>query len=384
MKAVAFLTMEYPLPSMRYTGGIGTSIKNLADFYLNQGIRVFIFIYGQKEDRVMDQEGKTFVLIKQVFAGGIGWLVNRFRIQRIVNKMISQEGIEMIEIPDWTGISAFIRLDCLTVLKLHGSDTFFCHLEGRKVKSRNRWFEKMAFKNADQIIAVSNFVGRKSCDLFGIERSFEVIPNGIQLIKSMNNGEIYGSAEKSILYFGSLIRKKGALEIPKIFNLVHRKCPNTRLVLAGNDAFDIQTGETSTWVLMKREFHPDVLPFVDYLGLIKHDQIGTLIKKADICIFPSYAEAFPVSWLEAMSHGKAVVCSNIGWSAEVILDDSVGLTTYPGDHHTYADHIHRLLEDDELRERMGKAAKACVVQNFSIEKVGARHLEVLGRKLKNQ
>lgn len=384
MKTVAFLTPEYPLPSMGYTGGIGTSIKNLADFYGSQGLRVFIFVYGQREDRVEEREGKTFVFIRQVYAGSIGWLVNRFRIQRVVNRWVAKAGIELIEVPDWTGISAFIRFDCPTVLKLHGSDTFFCHLEGRQVKSRNRWFEKTAFKSADHIVAVSDFVGRKSCELFGTRRSYEVIHNGIHLdaLEPQTAGSQSGA--KTVFYFGSLIRKKGVLEIPAIYNLVHQQHPNVRLVLAGNDAFDIHTGSGSTWELMKQAFSTEAFPSVEYLGLVKHGQIRRLIQQADVCIFPSYAEAFPVSWLEAMAQGKALVCSDIGWSPEVILGEEVGFTAHPADHQAYAAHVVNLLENDQLREKMGKSALASVQANFSIEQVGRQHLDLLSQKIKKR
>lgn len=384
MKTVGFLTPEYPLPSMGYTGGIGTSIKNLADFYENQGLRVFIFVYGQREDRLVEQKGKTFVLIKQLYAGSMGWLVNRFRIQKVVNQWVSKARIDMIEVPDWTGISAFIRFDCLTVLKLHGSDTFFCHMEGRQVKSRNLWFEKTAFKNADHVVAVSDFVGKKTCELFGIFRSYDVIHNGVYFRSLEPKKENPRAAAKTVFYFGSLIRKKGVLEIPAIYNIVHQKHPNIRLVLAGNDAFDIHTGSSSTWELMKKDFSAAALPSVEYLGLVKHEQIDQLIQQADVCIFPSYAEAFPVSWLEAMAQGKALVCSDIGWSPEVILSDEVGLTANPADHETYADHVVGLLENDQLRENMGKSASACVEENFSIERAGFRHLDLLSQKIKKR
>ena len=67
-----------------------------------------------------------------------------------------------------------------TILKLHGSDAYFCHLEGRKQKAKNRFFEKNAFKNAYAIIAVSDFVGKKTNEIFQINRNYKVI-NGISI-----------------------------------------------------------------------------------------------------------------------------------------------------------------------------------------------------------
>ena len=41
-----------------------------------------------------------------------------------------------IEAPDWTGITAFMRLKAPLVIRFHGSDTYFCHLE--KTASKNK------------------------------------------------------------------------------------------------------------------------------------------------------------------------------------------------------------------------------------------------------
>jgi len=53
---IAFLTPEYPHPRTGNSGGIGTSIKNLAKGLLQQGCEVRIMIYGQKEEAVFDDE----------------------------------------------------------------------------------------------------------------------------------------------------------------------------------------------------------------------------------------------------------------------------------------------------------------------------------------
>lgn len=381
MQTVAFLTPEYPLSGLGYTGGIGTSIKNLADYYIHHQIRVVIFIYGSDKDLVEVKEDKTFVFIRQLRWVGLGWWFNRLRIQKVVNSWIEKENIELIEVPDWTGISAFVRFNCFTVLKLHGTDTYFCHLEGRKVKLKNFWFEKSAFKNADHIIAVSDFAGKKSCELFGVQRSYEVIHNGIDLDNfKASDTDSQKSESPVILYFGSLIRKKGVLEIPEIVNRVSEKIPKVRLILAGNDAFDIQTGASSTWHLMKLKFSLPLLPNVDYLGLIKFTEISKLIDQADVCIFPSFAEAFPVSWLEAMAMGKALVSSNIGWSPEVILTKEAGLTADPTDHEDFAKKIISILQNSTLKKQLQLGARSCVKENFLIENIGAQHIKLLNSK----
>ncbi len=63
----------------------------------------------------------------------------------------------------------------------------------------------------------------------------------------------------TILYFGTLIRKKGMLELPIIFNEVHKINPNAKLILIGKDATDVISGNKSTWLMMQKLFDESAL-----------------------------------------------------------------------------------------------------------------------------
>jgi hypothetical protein len=54
---IAFLTPEYPHPNTGNSGGIGTSIKNLAIGLLNEGCSVRVLVYGQKVEGIFDDNG---------------------------------------------------------------------------------------------------------------------------------------------------------------------------------------------------------------------------------------------------------------------------------------------------------------------------------------
>ena len=64
---IAFLTPEYPHPKTGSSGGIGTSIKNLAIGLLAQGVSVRIMVYGQKEDTVFEDNGVIIQQIKKFY-----------------------------------------------------------------------------------------------------------------------------------------------------------------------------------------------------------------------------------------------------------------------------------------------------------------------------
>ncbi len=371
---IAFLTPEYPHPKTGQSGGIGTSIKNLAFGLLSQNAEVRILVYGQKEEGVFDDEGICVQQIKNIKLKGLSWFLTRKKIQRIINQLYEAQKIDLIEAPDWTGITSFIKpKKCPIVIRLHGSDTYFCHLDNRPVKWINTFHEKKALQMADGLLSVSQYTADVTNAIFGLEKNFTSIPNPINTHQfSSNNNDV--KVVKTILYFGSLIRKKGLLELPMIFNSVVEKNPEVRLILIGKDVADIISGRNSTWQMMQELFSDKAKQQVAYLGSIPYTEIQSKIEQATLCVFPSFAEACPVSWLEAMAMQKPIVASNIGWAKEIIIDGESGYLVHPKEHHLFAEKINTLLEHDSLRQDVGKAARIRVETLFDIEKVANKNL----------
>ena len=369
----AFLTSEYPHSRTGNSGGIGTSIRNLAIGLKNQGLNVSVLVYGQDEDAVFEDGGITIHKIKNKKFPKLSWWLTRKKIEKYINKLVGQNKIDFIEAPDWTGITSFIRPKCPVIVRLHGSDTYFCHLENRPVKWINRFHEKRALKNADRIVSVSAFTAGVTSEIFNIEREIAVIPN---CIESNVSPELNSEAEDTIVYFGTLIRKKGMLELPYIFNELIKMNPEAKLMLIGKDSADITTKSTSTWQLMQPLFNADALSNVSYIGSVPHEQIRQHIARATVCIFPTFAEALPVSWLEAMAFGKAVVASDIGWASEIIDDGGDGFLAHPTNHFEFAKKINIVLCDPELRAKMGENAVKKIAAKFETSKVVAQNMEL--------
>ncbi|MDP3358895.1 MAG: glycosyltransferase family 4 protein [Lutibacter sp.] len=384
---LAFLTPEYPHPKTGNSGGIGTSIKNLAVGLLAQGCAVRILVYGQKEDAIFEDNGIVVQQIKNVKLKGLSWWLTRKKLERIINTLYANQEIDLVEAPDWTGITSFIKpKKCPIVIRLNGSDTYFCHLDQRPVKWINKFHEKRALQNADGLISVSQFTANLTNQLFGLNKNFTIIPNAVDLSlfnrNSIENASLRGTKQpfeknlnaNRILYFGTLIRKKGLLELPLIFNKVIEQHPTAQLMLVGRDASDIISGNASTWAMMQALFSPTALANVTYLGGVPYGEIIKHIKQATLCVFPTFAEALPVSWLEAMALQKPVVASNIGWANEIIEDGVDGFLVNPKEHTTYANRIVQLLENPELQKQFGTAARKKVEQKFSMEIVAQQSL----------
>lgn len=371
---IAFLTPEYPSSRTGRFGGIGTSIFNLASSLVTLGHTVSVFVYGQSIDDQFLETGVNIYRIKNVKLKGLSWLLTKIKVSNKINSIVKNEAIDILETIDWTGFSAWLSINCPVVMRLHGSDTYFCHLDKRRVRLWNKLQERSAFLQADKVIGVSDYVGLITNKIFGSSRLYTVIPNSIHVGDFKHENCEYEQSNV-ILNFGTLIRKKGALEIPLIFNKVYELNPLAKLLLVGSDSPDIQTGCESTWKLMEPLFTSEALKNVNYLGKKPYNEISEYIKKADICLFPSFAEALPVSWLEAMAMGKAIVASNIGWAPEMISDGVHGYLIHPTNHEEYAKTIQNLLKNPCLRKELGVSARGRVESQFCSSIVAKKNIE---------
>jgi len=334
---IAFLTPEYPHPKTGTAGGIGSSILNLSKALSDLGHDISILVYGQDQDDSFMEAGIHFYKIKNIKLKGLSLIRTQKKVELMINTLVDSGKIDIVEAPDWTGFTAFINLKCPLVIRENGCDTYFCYLDNRKVKFKNKFLEKRALKKADGLISVSDFTGVLTNQLLGLNKKFTVIPNSIDT--SLFLPKPVESNKLSILYFGTLIRKKGLLELPKIFNLVYKVNKEVKLMLVGKDSADITSGSSSTWELMQPLFDESSIKNVRYLGAVDYTKIQELIKNATVCVFPSFAEALPVSWLEAMAMEKAIVASNIGWAKEMIDDGKEGFLVHPTHHKVYAERI---------------------------------------------
>jgi hypothetical protein len=123
---IAFLTPEYPHPKTGTSGGIGTSIKNLAAGLLAEGCTVRVLVYGQKGESVFDDNGICIQQIQNVKLKGLSWYLTRKKLQKIINTLYHDKEIDLVEAADWTGITSFISpKNCPVFIRLHGWTLIF-------------------------------------------------------------------------------------------------------------------------------------------------------------------------------------------------------------------------------------------------------------------
>ncbi|MEX2173559.1 MAG: glycosyltransferase, partial [Pirellulaceae bacterium] len=93
--------------------------------------------------------------------------------------------------------------------------------------------------------------------------------------------------------------------------------------------------------------------------------VAQLLAAADIFLLSSVSEGIPLTLIEAMASGLPCVSTSVGGTPEVILPGETGLLARPGDAPDLATKLKILLDDPELRVRMGAAGRDRSRQHFS-------------------
>jgi glycosyltransferase involved in cell wall biosynthesis len=364
---IGFITSEFS--TLKYPdniGGITSFIKNFSFQLITEGHKVSVFVYNQSNSDIFCEDGVTIHFIQRIRVIGLTWFFNRLSFNKYVAKIVEEKKIDVLEAPEWGGFTAFMKFDCPLILRLHGSDTYFCHLEKRTLKWKNKFFEKRALIGADKIIGVSEFVAKKTKKLFKLELDIDIIYNTVDTEKFKPNHQKIQL--KSLLYFGTLVRKKGVLEIAKMFSMLADEDDEVKLVLVGKDNRDVHTG-MSTLVMIKEILSEKALQRMTYIDAVPYDEVINYIQKADVVLLPSFAEAFPMSWLEAMAMEKKLITSNIGWAKELMVDGETGCMVNPSDTEVFLIKMIYLLENKEASLIMAKQARQRVKNDFDVYEI---------------
>jgi glycosyltransferase involved in cell wall biosynthesis len=118
---------------------------------------------------------------------------------------------------------------------------------------------------------------------------------------------------------------------------------------------------------------------VDLLG--KRNDVLEQLADSDVFALWSRSEGMPMSVVEAMAVGLPVVASAVGGIPELVQDGITGLLIATGDEAALAEALDRLLQDPELRRRLGAAGRQHATERFDIPRFHAAHLELYRREL---
>lgn len=118
---------------------------------------------------------------------------------------------------------------------------------------------------------------------------------------------------------------------------------------------------------------------VRFLGGVS--DVPALLHACDITAFSSRAEGMPNAVLECMAAGKAVVAADLPGIRDALGPDAEDVMVPPGDANAFAQKLLQLLRNDNEREAWGRANRARIAAEFSVEGMVERHLNVIVQNL---
>jgi glycosyltransferase involved in cell wall biosynthesis len=258
------------------------------------------------------------------------------------------------------------------VLRLNGSSVTFGRLLGRKTPRSLRWLEQRGLAAAAGCVAVSRFIARETAADFGLsEARIPVIPNAIDASRfSPPAGDT--REDGLVVCIGTVTEKKGVVELIRAWPRVVARCPTARLVVVGKDGLHAATGRSLIAAL--KEMLPVALaPTVTFTGAVPHPEVQAWLRRAAVAVYPTFVEALPLTWLEAMATATPIVGSCLGPGEELVEHGHTGLLCDPRETEELAGRVVECLNDPGLRARLGAAGRRQVEERFSTEVILPRN-----------
>lgn len=203
------------------------------------------------------------------------------------------------------------------ILHVHGAQylVFFNEISEKK---KNRVIEIL--KKSDMVIALSQDWKEKFDQTFGLNNCF-VLENGIDMERLAPAMQDQAAHQKSFVTLGRLGQRKGTYDLVEAIDIARKTVPDIKCYLAGD-------GEVEKVKELVRTKHLE--KNIEVVGWANFDKKLELLKSVSTVVLPSYNEGLPMSILEGMACGKAIISTTVGAIPEVVKEDN-GILIEPGD-----------------------------------------------------
>lgn len=230
------------------------------------------------------------------------------------------------------------------------------------------------FKNADRIICLTKSDAQEIIRYGCPREKIRVIPNAVDANRFRPGKEHHGNL---VVWVGRFVPEKGLNYLMKAAKIVAKEFKDVKFVLIGYGPLK------ADMMNLARDYRL-LNDSVRFMGTFTRDQIADVLGKAAIFAFPSLKEGLPLSVLEAMACGKPVVGSDIPGISGVVTHKQNGLLVPPRNPEALANAILTLLDDENLRRRLGRNARQLMVEKYSwdiiIKKIEKVYNELFDRQ----
>jgi glycosyltransferase involved in cell wall biosynthesis len=240
------------------------------------------------------------------------------------------------------------------LISVWGEDVFSFPKES-KIK---KWIFKRNLRKAKAIFSTSKIMAKETIQY--TDKAVTVVPFGVdveifkkQVVERDPNKVVIGIVK-------TLEDKYGISYLIEAFNILLKANPKQafELLIVGRGR---KADE-----LKKQVADLGLKESVVFTGAVPHTEVPVYFNKMDVVVVPSVleGESFGVAAVEASACEKPVVVSNVGGLPEVVIDGETGLICPPRDSVCLAEKIGLLVNDSELRNRLGKKGRENVLKHY--------------------
>lgn len=202
----------------------------------------------------------------------------------------------------------------------------------------------------DKWIVLGSSFARDYAPALGIDRGdMDVLINPVDLELAPTYDSGVRSGRIHVLSLGRLGRRKGSYDLVDAIAGMDRGLRERLHVTIAGDGEVEGVGDA-----VARAGLQDVITLPGWIGPAEREQ---LLADSSIFILPSYGEGLPMALMEALAAGKAVIITPVGGVPDVITDEVNGLLIPAGSPAAIATALGRLVEDADLRRRLGRAGR---------------------------
>jgi glycosyltransferase involved in cell wall biosynthesis len=171
-----------------------------------------------------------------------------------------------------------------------------------------------------------------------------------------------GNGLLDIVYVGVLIPRKGVHHLVNAFARIANDCPQTRLVIVGEE-------ENRTYAVELKEQVKKLglNGRVQFVQAMPQAEFAAWLRRACVFVLPSVSEGLGRVALEAMATGTPVIGSNVGGISDMVKDGATGFLVSPGDEGALAEKLRWVLEHPEESQAMGRRARRFAERFFSTD-----------------
>lgn len=360
MSGIRVILMASEYPPFLY-GGLGTHVHELTGALARRGVKLGLTVPA-RASYVTPPAGLDLIEVPVDGASSDTEFWLRFCDEAARTAEQSWGRADVIHAHDWMTVLGGMQIrDALRIPLM-----FSVHLP--QVAEPNVWMEGLGLLYSDCVMVNSRAVAAELAERKLPIRALNVVPNGVDLERFRMAGPV--PASSTILLVGRLVAQKGVDVALRALVAVLSRCPQARLVVAGDGDQALYLQRTARYL--------GVASHVEWVGWQSADALVALYQQANVVLVPSRYEPFGIVALEAMACGRPVVASRTGGLAEIVADSETGYLAPPGDDLRLAQRIAQLLLDNDTATRLGMAARHRA-ESYSWDSIAARTEQIYGQ-----